>query len=129
MSTSFTTTGTISHIFEERQVSEKFRLQEFAISVPDGNYPQTIKFQVTNDRIDLLSPYAVGQEIEVSFNLRGREFTKNGQVSVFNSLDAWKIQTPGQGQQPAQSANKNPNLRAQPAAAPAANDEDNDLPF
>jgi single-strand DNA-binding protein len=76
--------------------------------------------------------------------LRGRGFNKNGQMLYFTNLEAWRIEpatggggaagggaaysAPQQQARPAQQ-NQNPNLRAQPSAAPIASDDDNDLPF
>jgi hypothetical protein len=37
--------------------------------------------------MDIIKPYGVGQEVEVSYNLRGREF--NGRY--YNTLDAWRV--------------------------------------
>jgi single-stranded DNA-binding protein len=81
----------------------------------------------------------------VSFNLRGRGYNKNGQMMYFTNLEAWRLDAAttgggapqgggnyagGQQQAPRPAAqNQNPNLRAQPAAAPIASDDDNDLPF
>jgi hypothetical protein len=37
--------------------------------------------------MDIIKPYGVGQEVEVSFNLRGRQVGDK----FYNSLDAWKV--------------------------------------
>ena len=71
--------------------------------------------------------------MEVSFNLRGREWTSpQGEVKYFNSLDAWRIEKVGQGM-PAGGLS-NMDLNAVPSANPvdallATNDETDDLPF
>ncbi|RFP66594.1 DUF3127 domain-containing protein [Hymenobacter lapidiphilus] len=135
-------TGRLHEIFDEQQVSEKFRKREFVLEVIDGQYPEHIKFQTVQDKTALIDPYKVGDEVKVSFNLRGRGFNKNGQMLYFTNLEAWRIENsaggaaaPQQGgyQQAAPRAaaapaqNQNPNLRA--SAAPIASDDDNDLPF
>jgi len=44
------------------------------------------------DRCELLDPFEVGQDVEVFFDLRGREWTNpQGEVKYFNSLQAWKL--------------------------------------
>ncbi|QIX59998.1 DUF3127 domain-containing protein [Hymenobacter lutimineralis] len=133
-------TGRLHEIFDEQQVSEKFRKREFVLEVVDGQYPEHIKFQLVQDKTALIDQYRVGDEVKVTFNLRGRGFNKNGQMLYFTNLEAWKIdaaaggaaapQGGGNYQQaaPRPAANQNPNLRAQPAA-PIASDDDNDLPF
>ncbi|GAC1374019.1 MAG: hypothetical protein NVS3B25_12070 [Hymenobacter sp.] len=135
-------TGRLHEIFDEQQVSEKFRKREFVLEVQDGQYPEHIKFQMVQDKTSLIDPYKMGDEVKVTFNLRGRGFNKNGQMLYFTNLEAWKIEPAaggsgggayGGGQQQAAprpaAQNQNPTLRAQPSAAPIASDDDNDLPF
>jgi single-strand DNA-binding protein len=133
-------TGRLHEIFDEQQVSEKFRKREFVLEVQDGQYPEHIKFQMVQDKTSLIDPFKMGDEVKVTFNLRGRGFNKNGQMLYFTNLEAWKIEAGGAanyggggGQQQAAprpaAQNQNPTLRAQPSAAPIASDDDNDLPF
>ena len=134
-------TGRLHEIFDEQQVSEKFRKREFVLEVQDGQYPQHIKFQLTQDKVSLVESFKMGDEVKVTFDLRGRGFNKNGQMLYFTNLEAWKIEPGsaanygGGGGQQQQAAprpaaqNQNPTLRAQPSAAPIASDDDNDLPF
>ena len=133
-------TGRLHEIFDEQQVSEKFRKREFVLEVQDGQYPEHIKFQMVQDKTSLIDPFKMGDEVKVTFNLRGRGFNKNGQMLYFTNLEAWKIEAAsggsyGGGGQQQQAAprpaaqNQNPTLRAQPSAAPIASDDDNDLPF
>jgi ribosomal 30S subunit maturation factor RimM len=87
----YTLKGEVKVISETRQVSEKFKLREFVITT-EGDYPQVIQFQASQDKGDLLDSFNPGDQVEVSFNLRGREWTNpQGEVKVFNTLDAWKI--------------------------------------
>ena len=137
-------TGRLIEIFDEQQVSEKFRKREFVLEVQEGQYPEQIKFQLVQDKTSLIDPYKMGDEVKVTFNLRGRGFNKNGQMLYFTNLEAWRIEAGAAGggapagggsySQPQQQArpaaqNQNPNLRAQPTAQPIAGDDDNDLPF
>ena len=138
-------TGRLHEIFDEQQVSEKFRKREFVLEVQDGQYPQQIKFQLTQDKTSVIDPYKTGDEVKVTFDLRGRGFNKNGQMLYFTNLEAWRVEPASGGgapaggggssygqQQPAArpaAQNQNPNLRAQPTAQPIAGDDDNDLPF
>lgn len=118
---SFSVKGTLHEIFDEQQVSEKFRKRELVLEVQDGQYPEHIKFQLVQDRCDLIDPFKTGDEVEISFNLRGRGFNKNGQTLWFTNLEAWKVQY-------VNGAAPRPNV---PAAGPApiASEDDNDLPF
>lgn len=88
---SFTLKGEVKVINDTKQVSEKFKLREFVITTKD-EYPQVIQFQASQDKTALLDNYNVGDQVEVFFNLRGREWTNpQNEVKVFNTLDAWKI--------------------------------------
>jgi len=88
----YTLKGELKVISETRQVSDKFKLREFVITDASGQYPQTIQFQSVQDRCEMLDTFNTGDMVEVFFNLRGREWTNpQGEVKVFNTLDAWKI--------------------------------------
>lgn len=82
-----TTKGTVLSKLPFKQVSEKFKIQEFILKVGDDKYPQEVKFQLVNDKIDLLDFIQVNEEVEVTFELRGREH--NGTHYV--SLNALKV--------------------------------------
>jgi len=90
------TTGKIFKIFETKQITERFTKREFVLEVEDGKYPQQVLFQFTGDRCPDLDGYKEGQEVVVTFNLRGREWTSpKGEVRYFNSLDVWKMAARG----------------------------------
>jgi hypothetical protein len=82
-----TTTGVIINKLPAKQVSEKFRVQEFILKVGEDKYPQEVKFQLVNDNIDLLDFIQVNEQVEVTFELRGREY--NGTHYV--TLNALKV--------------------------------------
>lgn len=91
-----TITGTITHIGQTKQMSDTFKIRKFIVEVPDGNYTQTVILQCTQDRTLLLDTVKVGQEVSVSYNIRGKAYTnKDGEPDAFVSLDAWKIETKG----------------------------------
>jgi hypothetical protein len=129
----FKITCTIKVLNPTVQVSEKFSKREFVLTENTSQYPQDILFQAVQDRCALLDGMNVGEQIEVSFNLRGREWTSpQGEVKYFNSLDAWRIDKMGQGM-PA-GGPSNMDLNAVPStnsvdALLTANDETDDLPF
>jgi len=88
----FKLTGKIKVIKETIQVTESFSKREFVVTDNDGLYPQDICFQTAQDKCNLLDSLKEGQQVEVSFNLRGREWTSpKGDVKYFNTLDAWRI--------------------------------------
>lgn len=108
--------GVIKVIKPTQQVSEKFSKREFVVTdLSEAQYPQDILFELKQDKTSLLDNFMQGQEVEVSFNLRGREWeSPQGEVKYFNTLNAFKIDAIG--------------------AAPVAinivsNSDDEDLPF
>ena len=121
--------GKLHEIFDEQQVSEKFRKREFVLEYPDGSYTQFIKFQLTQDKCSLLDQYKVGDDVKVAFNLSGKPFTKNGTTMYFTNLSAWRLE-PANGSA-APQGNNNPAYAAKPAAATTfvSDEADNDLPF
>jgi single-strand DNA-binding protein len=92
--------GAIKLINPIKVISDKFSVREFVVTTPDEKYPQDILFQTVNDKMAVLESLGVGQQVEVSYNVRGREF--NGRY--YNTLDAWKVQIIGQA---AQTTNNN----------------------
>lgn len=77
---------------EIQQVTDKFSKKDFVIETNE-QYPQQIKFELHQDRVDLIDVYQLGETINVCFNLRGRSYTdKQGITQYSNTLQAWKIQ-------------------------------------
>ena len=92
----FKLTGTIKVIGDTIQVSEKFSKRDLVITDNSTMYPQDIQFQLQQKNCELLDGKSVGQKVDVSFNLRGREWTSpQGEVKYFNTLEAWKIDVVG----------------------------------
>ena len=79
--------GAVKLINEVNVISDRFSVREFVITTFDPKYPQDIIFQTTNDKMSILDSIKPGQNVEVSYNLRGREF--NGRY--YNTLDAWRV--------------------------------------
>ena len=99
--------GTVKAIFDTVQVSDTFKRREFVLEVTENPlYPQLVTFQFIQDRVSLLDNFTEGEKVEVTFNLRGREWTApSGEKKYFNTLEAWRI-NPAQssdGSKPAES--------------------------
>jgi single-strand DNA-binding protein len=84
-------TGKIKIIQEAKTFDSGFTKREMVVIVEDGKYPQEINVEFVQDKISLLDDLQVGQEVTVTFDIRGREY--NGRY--FNNLQGWKIETPG----------------------------------
>lgn len=114
---SYTLKGEIKVINPTKVVSEKFKLREFVLTDNTGQYPQIIQFQSVQDRCEMLDNFAPNDIVEVHFNLRGREWTNpGGEVKVFNTLDAWKVEKMG-------------STTPAPTQQGTKQDTDDDLPF
>jgi hypothetical protein len=90
----FTLQGILKAKFAEQQVSEKFKKRDFVVTDNSSQYPQHVTFQLLQDKCGLIDAYQVGQEIKVSFNIRGREWAdpKSGETKYFNTIEAWRIE-------------------------------------
>lgn len=90
-------TGKLHIIYDTKQITERFQKREFVVELADNpKYPQFVIFQLTGDRCANLDGFNVGDEVNVDFSLRGREWTSpKGEVKYFNSLDVWTIEHAG----------------------------------
>ena len=71
--------------------SNGFRKREMVITTEE-QYPQDIQIEFVQDKCDLLNSYAVGQNVKIGINIRGREWTNpQGEVKYFNSITGWRI--------------------------------------
>jgi hypothetical protein len=86
-----TITGTVYMVGQTQQISDKFSKREIAVTTAD-QYPQTVLLQFSNDKCALLDNVRVGDNVTISYNLRGRIWTdKNGVEKIFNTIDGWNI--------------------------------------
>ncbi|TAF33499.1 MAG: DUF3127 domain-containing protein [Cytophagales bacterium] len=119
---SFEVAGKLTVKFAAQQVSEKFRKREFVLEVPDGQYSQHIKFQLTQDRCEVIDAFKENDTVRVSFNLRGRPYqSKTGETVYFTNLEAWRVTA-----ETSASAGGNTSAPSHFDSVPLPND---DLPF
>ncbi len=118
--------GILKRVGNTKQVSEKFKNRTFDIETTEGKYPQIIRLELSQDRCDLIDSYSVGQELNVDFNLNGREWQKTPQddLVVFNTLSAWKIMAT-----PLQSGGQKKSSEFDAPKQNVNEEEDTDLPF
>ncbi|AIM38830.1 DUF3127 domain-containing protein [Sphingobacterium sp. SG20118] len=120
--------GKVHEIGATQQVTESFKKRDVIVAYAENpQFVEYIRFEATQDRTSIFDGLTVGEEIEVSFNLRGRPWTnKEGVTTYFNSLVAWRVTklantaasapAPGYAEMPA------------PVDLSGSNDDD-DLPF
>ena len=69
-----------------------FRKRELVVTT-DDQYPQMIMIEFVQDKCDLLNNFAIGQDVKVAINLRGREWINpEGVAKYFNSIQGWRIE-------------------------------------
>ncbi len=92
---SYELNGKLVEKFDTQQVTATFRKREFVIEKKENaagrEFIELIKFQLNQDRCDLMNDFQINDELNVSFNIKGRKWEKDGKVSYFLNLEAWKI--------------------------------------
>ncbi len=118
--------GKVHEVGAIQQVSETFKKRDLIIEYAENpSYPEYIRFEALQDKTALFDQLKVGDEVEVSFNLRGRPWTnREGVTSYFNSLIIWRI-TALSGQ----PAGSTPPPYAAPVDMSSSSEEEDDLPF
>jgi single-strand DNA-binding protein len=113
-------TGKIHFVGALRTVSEKFKSKDVVL-LTDEKYPQYITIQFTQDKTELITQNNIGEQVEVSINLRGREWkSPQGEIKYFNTIEGWQINE-AQNFDAQKFADKQPTI--------IVDDTDNDLPF
>ena len=125
-------TGKLTEKFDTVQATEKFKKREFVIEVESENTgfnrTDVIKFQLTQDRCNLIDSVELNDSITVFFDIRGNKWEKEGRVMYFTNLEAWRVSTPEAVQAPS-SAGMEP--FDEPGNVPdiSTSDGTDDLPF
>ncbi len=117
--------GKVHEISPVQNVTDTFKKRELIIEFAENpQYPEFIKFEALQDKVNLFDNVKAGDQVEIFFNLRGRPWTdKSGKTSYFNTLVVWRLNVLS-GAQPEQ---QQPEYASQVDIS-AAPDED-DLPF
>ena len=92
----FEITGKVIDIAPVNQVSDKFKKREFVIEKKETGgaavFIDYIKFQLVQDKCDLINESFLNEEIKIWFNLKGNKWERDGKINYFTNLDAWKIE-------------------------------------
>ena len=92
----FELSGKLFEIYPTQQKTEKFKAREFVLEttkqVGERDITDYVKFQATGDKCDVLNRYKTGDTVTIHFNIRGNKWVKDGKVSYFTNLDAWRIE-------------------------------------
>lgn len=138
---SFSVTGTVIEVGPVEQISDSFRKRILVVKYAENpQYPEEVQFEAHQDRVSLFDNIYAGDEVEVSWNLRGKKWTSpQGEDKWFNTLVCWRVNKTGQAastppptsgmtREAQQQAEAKAN--APKAQAPSFDDgEDDSLPF
>jgi hypothetical protein len=85
--------GKVHEVLPVTNVTETFKKRELIIEYAENpQYPEYIKFEALQDKVNLFDTVKPGDQVEVFFNLRGRPWTdKSGKTAYFNTLVVWRI--------------------------------------
>ncbi len=120
--------GKITLINETQTFGAKgFRKRELVLTTQE-QYPQPLLIEFVQDKCDLLNAFQVGQDVKISINLRGREWTSpQNETRYFNSIQGWRIEA--QSSAPSEEMPPIPPAAAFTPADDISEEEQDDLPF
>lgn len=113
--------GKVHEVLPTQQVTDSLKKRELIVEyIENPQYPEYLKFEMVNDKVNLVDNLKAGQDVEVFFNLRGRPWTdKTGKKSYFNSMQLWKVNVLSGASGPTYA----------PPAELSSKSEEDDLPF
>jgi len=113
--------GKVKLLFDAMSFPSGFTKREFVVTSED-RYPQDIKFECVKERITMLDNISAGDNVTVSFDLRGNEYNDKYYVN----LVAWKIEGGAGGEAVPSEVSGDEVPLPDEASAPADQD---DVPF
>lgn len=85
-------TGTIVRVLEtEVRGENQFKTRKVHLKT-DEEFPQTIELQFIQGNVSLLDGKKAGDKAKITYDLKGKEYNKDGNPLVFNTLQGWKIE-------------------------------------
>ncbi len=120
---SYEVEGKLHKKFDTEQKSGTFQTREFVVIVEQGQFPQYVKFQLVQDRCEIIDNVNEGSDIKVYFDLRGREW----QGKYFTNLQAWRVESAGGETKPRATAGDFPAAPPSPTGGDGSSYDD--LPF
>lgn len=123
---SFKVKGRVTDILQLQTGSSargEWKKLDFVLEVPDDQFPKKICFTLFNDKTEMIKESDKNREVEVTFNLEGREY--NGKW--YHNVNAFRIdrieKSSGAGDQTA------PPPYNEDDFMPVKDSENDDLPF
>jgi len=121
--------GRVAEVYPTVRVSDRFRKREFVIEHKESSAGQTfvdfIKFQLTQDKCEIIDETWLRQEVTVRFGIKGNRWEKNGTVNYITNLNAFAVNRSTATNEDGQQNIPDKNLED----APPPDEEFGDLPF
>jgi hypothetical protein len=91
----FQITGKVAEVYPVNRVNERFRKREFVIEHKESGsgqpYVDFIKFQLTQEKCEIIDESWLRQDVTVTFNIKGNRWEKNGLVNYITNLNALTV--------------------------------------
>lgn len=122
--------GKLHKIFETVQISEKFKKRDFVLEIATNPaYVQKVQFTLTGDNTELADSFNVGNDVEVDYNLQGREWVSpTNEVKYFNTISVYKMALVNIDSNDNSFSENELKTRVQDTKV-STNETDDDLPF
>ena len=124
--------GKLKMVGEVQSFASGFTKREFVVTTENDKYPQDLKFEVVKDKCSMLDSYKTGDDVQVTFDIRGNEY--NGKYFV--NLSCFKLQSLSGGGSGGSSSSSQgaPRSQAAPSGEPSMadlrdDDDFDDVPF
>lgn len=92
----YSITGALYSVAAVNNISDRFRKREFVIAIEEKGRDQTwvnyVRMQLENKDVLMIDQFHIGDEIEVTFDIKGSKAEKMGETLFFTNLKAWKIE-------------------------------------
>ncbi len=84
--------GEVCFAGEPVKYSDKFTKAEIVVKEMSGMYPNFIKFEAINDKVEMLRGFKVGMQVTAEGFVGGKEYTnKEGKIGYITSIKLSKI--------------------------------------
>src|ERR1043165_6786582 len=89
-------TGKLVEKYDTQVVNDRFRKREFVIEVTEevngSAFTNYAKMQLVQNKTDIIDRFQMGDMLRVNFSIKGNRYERDGKVSYFSNLDAWRIE-------------------------------------
>jgi len=121
--------GTIKEIFNtEVKGKNNFEIRQMVLQTKE-EYSQDLLIQFFGDKTAVLDKYAIGDNVTIGINLRGRAWVNpEGETKYFNTIQGWRIDYTNK-EQSNEKPNTDPFDKAPEMVEPKNIGDDDNLPF